>query len=322
MHRKFVSLLGRVCLPVVLVMTPEALWGDTPREPTYLVKDGDTLSGIAHAHHVSEESLRLVNGLEKGRPIRSGQSLALPAPGKPGGDGRGGGPSSSSKETLVDSNRNGVRSGVVRMVRGNEILQARVLDRRRHLVANVLPEFTRFLRSAGGSTHTIDPRLVTLLGILSDHFASRDIVVVSGFRPGSSQRYARRSNHNAGRAVDFAVRGVQNETVRDFCRTFRNVGVGYYPNSSFVHLDVRDVNAFWVDYAGPGQHPRYHRPESNDDADESVGDVDGVATVDSPSGAKYGSELTRRGASATAQKQSEKQAGRLSVGEHRVFQGQ
>lgn len=319
MYRKFVSLLGRVCLPVVLVMTPAALWGDTPREPTYLVKDGDTLSGIARAHHVSEESLRLVNGLEKGRPIRSGQSLALPAPGKPDGNGRDGGPASSSKKTPVDSKRKGVGSGVVRMVRGNEILQARVLDGRRHLVANVLPEFTRFLRSKSGSTHTIDPRLVTLLGILSDHFGGRDIVVVSGFRPHSSQRSARRSNHNAGRAVDFAVRGVQNETVRDFCRVFHNVGVGYYPNSSFVHLDVRDLNAFWVDYSGPGQRPRYHRPESSDDGDESPGEIDGLATVDSLVAGKYGSEATWGGASATAQKKSEKQTGRLSIGEHRVF---
>jgi len=48
--------------------------------------------------------------------------------------------------------------------------------------------------------------------------------------------------------------------VRDFCRTLGTVGVGYYPNSSFVHLDVRDVPTYWIDYSGPGQAPRYaHR---------------------------------------------------------------
>jgi hypothetical protein len=157
---------------------------------------------------------------------------------------------------------------------------------------------------------------------LSDHFAGRDILVVSGFRPYSSQQYARHSNHNAGRAIDFAIRGVPNETVRDFCRTFRNVGVGYYPNSSFVHLDVREGNASWVDFAGSGQRPRYHRPDSNDDADEAVREVEGVATVDNPAGAKAGSDMTWRTTPATAQKQNGKLIGRISLGEHRVFQGQ
>jgi hypothetical protein len=35
-----------------------------------------------------------------------------------------------------------------------------------------------------------------------------------------------------------------------------DVGVGYYPNSSFLHLDVRACPMQWVDYAGPGEAPR------------------------------------------------------------------
>jgi hypothetical protein len=34
------------------------------------------------------------------------------------------------------------------------------------------------------------------------------------------------------------------------------VGVGFYPNSSFIHLDVRGCAMQWVDYAGPGEAPR------------------------------------------------------------------
>jgi hypothetical protein len=45
--------------------------------------------------------------------------------------------------------------------------------------------------------------------------------------------------------------------LRDFLRTQARVGVGYYPNSSFVHLDVRKQSAYWVDHAGPGQPPSY-----------------------------------------------------------------
>jgi hypothetical protein len=36
------------------------------------------------------------------------------------------------------------------------------------------------------------------------------------------------------------------------------VGVGFYPNSFFVHLDVRKgPSAFWIDYSGPGEGAAY-----------------------------------------------------------------
>ena len=100
------------------------------------------------------------------------------------------------------------------------------------------------------------------------------------------------------------------------------MGVGYYPNSSFVPLDVRDASAFWIDYAGAGQSPRYHRPESKDEADEGAGEVEGVATVDSPAGAKTGSDTTSSTPSATGQPSTGKSPGRGSPTEHSIFPGQ
>jgi hypothetical protein len=58
-------------------------------------------------------------------------------------------------------------------------------------------------------------------------------------------------------AVDFMIPGVPNEALRDFCLTFANTGVGYYPNSSFLHLDVRDQATYWIDRSGPGEPPQY-----------------------------------------------------------------
>jgi len=301
-------------------ISPASLWADPPHEPTYVVQEGDTLSGIAYRHNVSVESLRLVNKIDDSRPLRVGKTLKMPAPNKID-DARGGGPTGLGKDAPAQSTK-GVRAGIVRLIRGQETLQMRVLDRRNRLVANTLPEFTRFLRFSDGSTHTVDPRLVTLLGMLSDHFGGRDIMVVSGFRPFTTHKFSPHSNHNIGRAIDFAVRGVPNETVRDFCRQFRNVGVGYYPNSSFVHLDVRASNAFWIDYAGPGQAPRYHRAESKAEADEGAGEVEGVATVDSPGGAQSGSGATSTGTSSTSPNESGKSSGRGPTGEHSVFPGQ
>ena len=63
-----------------------------------------------------------------------------------------------------------------------------------------------------------------------------------------------------------ARRRREEHELRDyFRRTFQHVGVGYYPNSSFVHLDVRDgPSAFWIDYSGPGQKAIYSETPDQD----------------------------------------------------------
>jgi hypothetical protein len=66
--------------------------------------------------------------------------------------------------------------------------------------------------------------------------------------------------------------GVPNSALRDYLRTLRDVGVGYYPNSTFVHLDVRERSASWVDYAGPGESPRYRRATRHAEGHSAAGD--------------------------------------------------
>ena len=75
-----------------------------------------------------------------------------------------------------------------------------------------------------------------------------------------------RSPHKRGVACDFRIEGVALPVLRDYLRnTFHGVGVGYYPISNFVHLDVgRKQDAFWIDYSGPGETPRYgHWPPTD-----------------------------------------------------------
>jgi len=308
MRRCFsVQSLGRLGIALALALLPALVVADPLRDPGYVVKSGDTLGEVAKKHNVSVEALCEANKLDRNDPIKVGQTLSIPVP--------------ESSRSASERPGKPVRAGVVRLVRGNETLQTRVLDHRRHLVENTLPEFTRFLRFPDGATHPIDARLVTLVGMVSDHFGGKDLVVVSGFRPYSPRQFTPHSNHNAGRALDFAIRGVTNEKLRDFCRTFRNVGVGYYPNSSFVHLDVRKANATWTDFAGPGQAPRYHRPEERNDADEGAGEVEGVASVDSPAGVKAGSAETPSGGSATSGKDTGNSSAHDSTGDHSIFPG-
>jgi uncharacterized protein YcbK (DUF882 family) len=105
----------------------------------------------------------------------------------------------------------------------------------------------------------VDPGMLERLQKIADHFAkpgmSERVAIVSGYRPGSTGSY-----HASGQALDFHLEGVPNEAVVDFCKTLDNTGCGYYPNSSFVHVDVRAPGAghiAWIDTSGPGEPPHY-----------------------------------------------------------------
>lgn len=105
----------------------------------------------------------------------------------------------------------------------------------------------------------VDPRLVERIQAVVDHFgktgAPPKLSIISGYRPTSVG-----SMHSTGRAIDFRMEGVKNEEVVAFCKTLGDTGCGYYPNSSFVHLDVREPGAghvAWIDASGPGETPRY-----------------------------------------------------------------
>lgn len=50
--------------------------------------------------------------------------------------------------------------------------------------------------------------------------------------------------------------GVRDSTLARFLRKQGFVGVGYYPTSHFVHLDVRSRSYFWMDRSGPGRPNR------------------------------------------------------------------
>src|SRR5437762_9178090 len=112
--------------------------------------------------------------------------------------------------------------------------------------------WNRFLRCHHtGRVHAMAYRLAELLYTTARHFEDRKILVVAGYRAPivARQKGNPKSPHKRGLACDFRVEGVPNEVLRDYVRTaFAHVGIGYYPNSDFVHLDVgRKRNTFWID---------------------------------------------------------------------------
>lgn len=101
----------------------------------------------------------------------------------------------------------------------------------------------------------LDKGLLTRVAAIAKHWPGRPISLVSGYRPQS-----RGSLHQAGRALDLRVAGVSNEALVAFCKTPTDTGCGYYPNSSFVHVDVRNPgtgSVTWIDSSGPGEAPNY-----------------------------------------------------------------
>jgi hypothetical protein len=97
--------------------------------------------------------------------------------------------------------------------------------------------------------------LVGRLQRVVDNFHAKKITVVSGYRPSSLGSF-----HQSARAIDFHIDGVRNEDLVAFCRTLPDTGCGYYPNSSFVHLDVRAPrtgHVYWIDASGPGEAAHY-----------------------------------------------------------------
>jgi hypothetical protein len=100
-------------------------------------------------------------------------------------------------------------------------------------------------------TTDIHPRLLEIAYRAVRHFQAPYVHLISGFRTTRAT-----SRHNQGRAMDIVLPGVTDERLAAYLRQQGFVGVGVYPISGFVHLDVRERSYFWVDRSGPNQPSR------------------------------------------------------------------
>ena len=104
-----------------------------------------------------------------------------------------------------------------------------------------------------GATHSVHPRLLELVYRAAVKFRAPYVYVVSGYREARAT-----SRHTQGRAMDIVLPGVGNARLARFFRKQGFVGVGIYPRSGFVHVDVRSKSYYWRDFSLPGaaQRPR------------------------------------------------------------------
>lgn len=110
----------------------------------------------------------------------------------------------------------------------------------------------RFLRDHySGDQGTMDPGLIAQIRRLRQLLASDGTVeVISGYRSlatnqrlrkGGGGGVASRSLHLEGRALDFRIVGIPLGMLRDVALDLRAGGVGFYPESNFLHIDTGPV---------------------------------------------------------------------------------
>jgi uncharacterized protein YcbK (DUF882 family) len=109
---------------------------------------------------------------------------------------------------------------------------------------------------SSGNEHPVEPRVLDAVYRIQTHFSAQEIRVVSGYRTPNVIASSRGSNHGRGRAIDLVVPGASDQDVAKFARDMGFMGVGIYPASGFVHVDVRERSYFWVDTSGPGGRNR------------------------------------------------------------------
>lgn len=246
------------------------------RPSTHQVFAGQRLESIAKRYRVSVEALCDANRIRRRDKLKPGQVLVIPGSLPDGGLSR-----LDGEVRRVETGKL-PKKGFIDLSTYTARYRGVVFNKKGKVAPGAVESISR-LFAATGSRPRVDARLIALLADVSEHFGGRPIRVVSGWRDHS---YFEDSRHKHSQAVDLSVPGVPNTVVRDYLRRFRNCGVGYYPNSSFVHLDVREAAAYWVDYAGPGEAPRAqpHRPvaEKPDDAEASGPIEEAGADVDDP----------------------------------------
>jgi uncharacterized protein YcbK (DUF882 family) len=119
-------------------------------------------------------------------------------------------------------------------------------------IPGAIAKLDYFLRDhLNGSVPHYDPRVFDLLAQLSAAVGkpNGEIDVICGYRSPATNHYlrahsagvAQHSLHMKAEAIDIRMPGVNTDFLRETALALHDGGVGYYPHSNFVHVDVGRV---------------------------------------------------------------------------------
>jgi uncharacterized protein YcbK (DUF882 family) len=119
-------------------------------------------------------------------------------------------------------------------------------------IPDAVAQLDHFLRDhRTGDVINLDPRLFDLLSDLTSAVgrSGTEIDIVCGYRTPWSNEFLRRtstgvakhSQHMLGEAIDIRIPGVSTARLRDAALSLHRGGVGFYPQSQFVHVDLGPV---------------------------------------------------------------------------------
>ena len=120
-----------------------------------------------------------------------------------------------------------------------------------HRAVNRISHIMRDHRT--GEVKPVDPKLLDLLHrIVMEEKPRSPLSIISGYRSPSTNEALRKATagvapkslHMEGRAIDIRIPGYQTTALRQIAVDLHCGGVGYYPESDFVHLDTGPVKVW------------------------------------------------------------------------------
>ena len=104
-----------------------------------------------------------------------------------------------------------------------------------------------------GDVRTMDPKIIDLVALMQSKLGPhRPVHIVCGYRSPRTNAMLRRNTdgvaahslHMEGKAIDLRIEGLSIEHLGRFARSLRRGGVGQYPDSDFVHVDVGKIRTW------------------------------------------------------------------------------
>jgi uncharacterized protein YcbK (DUF882 family) len=167
--------------------------------------------------------------------------------------GPGGARSQSAGDAPVGPSSQSGKNRVLRLYNTHTGERIEIVYRRGELyVPDALVKLDHFLRDHNtGDVRHFDPRLYDILSDLTASVGkpAAEIEIVCGYRTPSTNEslrahttgVAKNSLHIQAEAIDLRLPGVDTLKLRRAALALQSGGVGYYPHSDFIHVDVGRV---------------------------------------------------------------------------------